>query len=67
MTGSELKDITEWDTVNWGKAIKYIEKLCLPIKECQVLEIGSRNGGMSLFFCKSGREMSMHRHKRTMK
>ena len=54
MTGSELKDITEWDTVNWGKAIKYIEKLCLPIKECQVLEIGSRNGGMSLFFANRG-------------
>lgn len=40
--------------MNWGKAIKFIDKLCLPIEECHILEIGSRNGGMSLFFANRG-------------
>lgn len=54
MKRSEIIDITEWDSVNWGKALACIERLGLPIEGKNVLEIGSRNGGMSLFFAKRG-------------
>ena len=54
VSNEELKDITEWDSINWGKAISFINQQDIPIKGKTVLEIGSRNGGMSLFFALRG-------------
>ena len=54
ITKTEIYDITEWDSVNWGKAIKFIDGLNLPIENKKILELGSRNGGMSLFFSNRG-------------
>ena len=50
----EINDITKWDSINWGKAISFIDRFItrqnIQIKDRTILEIGSRNGGMSLFF-----------------
>ncbi|MCR5249752.1 MAG: class I SAM-dependent methyltransferase [Lachnospiraceae bacterium] len=54
LSKAEIYDITEWDSVNWGKAISFINDLDLPIEGKKVLELGSNNGGMSLFFAKRG-------------
>ncbi|WP_158589528.1 class I SAM-dependent methyltransferase [Butyrivibrio sp. CB08] len=54
LSNEELLDITEWDTVNWGKAIKWIDGLNLDINGKKVLEMGARNGGMSLYFANRG-------------
>ena len=44
------KDIIEWDVVNWSKALTFWEKYSKPITGgSKVLEIGSRNGGLSLY------------------
>ena len=52
----EIKGITEWDSINWGKAISFIDRAIdkhdIPIEGKTGLEIGSRNGGMSLFFAR---------------
>ena len=41
LTRKEIVDITEWDAINWGKAISFIESLHLPIRDKLVLERGS--------------------------
>lgn len=54
-----LRDIVEWDTVTWGRAISYwqTEQLNLNAvhgKGICVLDIGSRGGGLSLLFALMG-------------
>ena len=46
-----LKDVIEWDTVNWSHGLKYWEEKC-PIKDkdYSCLELGGRRGGLSLWF-----------------
>ena len=45
-----LNDIIEWDIVNWSSALKFWDYHSKPITEKSlVLEIGSRNGGLSLY------------------
>ena len=43
------KDIIEWDTINWGKFLSFIDANKIDFTEKQVLEIGANNGGISLF------------------
>ena len=45
-----IKDIIEWDTFNWGKFIDFIDAQELDFKDKQILELGARNGGLSLYF-----------------
>lgn len=45
------KDVLEWDTVNWGRAVDFwhLESICKkgPLR---VLDVGARRGGLSLLF-----------------
>ena len=50
-----LKDIIEWDIINWSLALTFWEKHSKKINENSlVLEIGSRNGGLSLYAALKG-------------
>ena len=49
-----ITDIIEWDTVNWGKFISFIDANKIDFTEKQVLDIGARNGGISLFCASKG-------------
>jgi len=53
-----IRDIIEWDVVNWSKAlefwIKYLKVLGINLKDKKVLDIGSRNGGLSLWAAING-------------
>ena len=54
------KDIVEWDVNNWSRAIKYwdeVEPNLLNVEGKKVLDIGGRNGGMSLFWALRGAEV----------
>jgi 2-polyprenyl-3-methyl-5-hydroxy-6-metoxy-1,4-benzoquinol methylase len=45
-----IKDIIEWDIVNWSKAIDYWEShIILEDKNYKCLELGGRRGGLSLW------------------
>lgn len=49
-----LKDIINWDIVNWSKAINYWEKN-LDFKAKPIgLELGAREGGLSLWLAMNG-------------
>lgn len=51
----ELKrDIVEWDVTNWGKVIDFIENNNMDFNEKSILEIGARNGGLSLYYALRG-------------
>ncbi len=54
LTRELLKDIVEWDTVNWGKVIRRWNDLGFDFEGKKVLDIGGRNGGLSLFFALQG-------------
>ncbi len=42
--------IMEWDIVNWSRALPFWQsKSRLDLKNCNALEIGSRNGGLALW------------------
>lgn len=54
-----LRDVVEWDTVTWGRAILYWKTKQLDIsdvhrREIKVLDVGSRGGGLSLMFALMG-------------
>lgn len=58
MTQNQLKDIIEWDIVNWSKAIPYWEKYGnLDSKKLKCLELGGRKGGLSLWLGLKGHEV----------
>ena len=51
------KDIVGWDVVNWGKFVDFIYQLGFSINGKKVLDIGARDGGMSLLFALDGAEV----------
>ncbi len=55
MNEETLKDIIDWDIVNWSKAIDYWEKkINLYNKHFHCLELGGRKGGLSLWLAMKG-------------
>ena len=55
MTKSEVKDIIEWDIVNWSNTIDYWSKnIDLKSGVFQCLELGSNKGGLSLWLALNG-------------
>jgi SAM-dependent methyltransferase len=54
-TSSIINDIIEWDVTNWEVALDYwSNKTNLNISSVYALEIGSRNGGLSLWMALNG-------------
>jgi len=49
-----IRDIVEWDVATWKKAIFLWDHLFPVIREKRVLDIGARNGGLSLYFALRG-------------
>lgn len=50
-----IKDVIEWDVRNWSKSLNYwLEETSLELTDRNALEIGSRNGGLSLWLAKQG-------------
>lgn len=55
MNKETLKDIIDWDVVNWSKAINYWEEeFDFKNKKFECLEIGGRKGGLSLWLAMKG-------------
>jgi len=56
MTQNQLKDIIEWDIVNWSKAIPFWEKHSNvnESKKLKCLELGGRKGGLALWLALKG-------------
>ena len=58
MEGNLLKDIVEWDILNWSKAIDYWEnKADLKTEKLNCLELGGRRGGLSLWIALKGHQV----------
>jgi 2-polyprenyl-3-methyl-5-hydroxy-6-metoxy-1,4-benzoquinol methylase len=69
-------DILEWDVENWSQALEFWRRhSLLRLSGCEALEIGSRNGGLSLWLALSGAnvvcsdvngptEAAKHKHQR---
>jgi ubiquinone/menaquinone biosynthesis C-methylase UbiE len=55
ITNDDLKTYLEWDYLAWGEALKYWDDM-LPesLTDKKVLELGGRNGGLSIYFAKKG-------------
>jgi SAM-dependent methyltransferase len=52
---SDLQDIIEWDIPNWSLALDFWRKeTSLDLSCVEALEIGSRNGGLSLWVAQQG-------------
>lgn len=50
-----LRDIVEWDMANWSRALKFWEtKTSQDLSTVDALEVGSRNGGLSLWIARHG-------------
>ncbi len=53
-----IKDIIQWDVINWSQALyfweKHLKKKKYNLKNKHVLEIGSRRGGLSLWAALNG-------------
>lgn len=49
-----VKDVIEWDIVNWSKALQFWDSEKINYEGKKVLEIGSRGGGISLWFALKG-------------
>jgi SAM-dependent methyltransferase len=50
-----IKDVVEWDVVNWSKALQYWDRsIDLDLPNCIALELGSRRGGLSLWIAMKG-------------
>jgi len=46
----KAKDVFEWDVVNWSRALPFwLKSSDLDLSKSQALEIGSRDGGLSVF------------------
>lgn len=53
-----IRDIIDWDTANWSKAIPFWEKQAeLNQKPLKCLELGSNNGGLSLWLAQKGHQV----------
>jgi SAM-dependent methyltransferase len=52
---SPLADFIEWDIRNWSAALDFwLAHTSLDLRECSALELGSRNGGLSLWMALQG-------------
>ncbi len=51
-----LKDIIQWDTINWSKALDFWESKFEEVadKNTPILTLGERNGGLSLWLATNG-------------
>src|SRR5262245_1501654 len=48
-------DILEWDVENWSQALEFWPRhSLLQLSGCEALEVGSRNGGLSLWLALRG-------------
>jgi len=55
MNKRHLKDIIEWDVINWSKAIEFwSNRIELKNKNYSCLELGGRRGGLSLWLALEG-------------
>lgn len=55
---STLQEIIDWDIVNWSKAIPFWEKQAsLNQKPLKCLELGSNQGGLSLWLAQKGHQV----------
>lgn len=52
------KDIIEWDITNWWKFIERIIGSNIVLKDKIVLDLGARNGGLSLFYALNGAKVT---------
>jgi SAM-dependent methyltransferase len=49
------RDIINWDIVNWSQSLRFWEEQAdFPDKTLKCLELGSKNGGLSLWLAKKG-------------
>ncbi len=54
---ADLADAMEWDVRNWSKAADFwLDHLNKPIRGSRVLEVGGRDGGLSVWFARLGAE-----------
>ena len=54
-----MQDVIEWDIKNWWRAISFWEEV-YPMQDLsgkKVLDIGGRNGGLSLYFALKGADV----------
>ena len=50
-----IKDCIGWDVANWSQALKFWDQNAnLPDKPLKCLELGARNGGLSLWLARKG-------------
>lgn len=58
MTPNDLQKYLEWDYLAWGEALKYWDSL-LPssLEGKKILELGGRNGGLSIYFAQKGADV----------
>jgi SAM-dependent methyltransferase len=55
MARPDLADFIEWDVRNWSAALDFwLAHTSLDISKCSALELGSRNGGLSLWMALQG-------------
>ena len=54
---ADRNNFVEWDTVNWSKLIDVIESSGIDLQGKKVLELGARNGGLSLYYALNGAEV----------
>jgi len=57
MQSPALKEILHWDIHNWSPAISYWETLLQNKKELSCLELGSNQGGLSLWLASKGHQV----------
>lgn len=61
MDNNVMADIVEWDCINWARAIKYWDDSLLgdfgDMHSKKVLDIGGRNGGLSLYWALRGADV----------
>jgi len=49
-----FRDILEWDIQSWKQAVLFWDRFTADIAGARVLDIGARNGGLSLYFALKG-------------
>ena len=51
-----MQSYVQWDVRNWSRALDFWQRSCRPgvFRGAEVLEIGSRDGGLSLWFAEQG-------------
>lgn len=54
VSSSVLKDVIQWDIVNWSKALAHWKAHAAIEPGMKVLELGGRQGGLSLWFALNG-------------